>query len=109
MSNLSRITDFNSFTFKSTNNSKTYQTQSLSNIASPALIHSNSDNEINPMKLQKSRVEADNEFIIAYKDDFSFTSEDNLHDSSSDKVRPPYKKKNTIVAALFNSIKCPTL
>lgn len=70
---------------KSANNSKTYQTQSLSNIATSALIHSNSDNDIDPLKLQKSHIDNDNDFIIAYKDDFSFTSEDNLHETSTDK------------------------
>jgi hypothetical protein len=65
----------------------------LSNIATTALIHSNSDADIiDPLQvkkhLQKSSHDpsVDNDFIIAYKDDFSFTSEDNLHESSTDKT-----------------------
>jgi len=63
----------------------------LSNIASTALIHSNSETDfIDPLnvkhQIQKSQeASSDNDFIIAYKDDFSFTSEDNLHESSTDK------------------------
>ena len=54
------------FFSQTTQNSKTYQTQSLSNIAASTLTHSTSENDIDPMNLHKGLIDNENDVFIYY-------------------------------------------
>ena len=68
---------------RSAASSKTLQTQSLSNIAVPLMTHSASDNDLEQNK--QLSIDPDDQDLLDYKDDLSYTSDDNLHEASNDK------------------------